>query len=393
MSPWIYLDHHATTPLDPRVAARLHNWQAINYANPGSLSHAAGRAVREEVDRSLAAIGDMLGCSAEELVITSGATESNNLALLGFCLHPRQKRRRLVSVRTEHRAVLDPLEQLTQRGFEIDWLEVYPQGHPLCGLIDLNDAQRKIDDSVAMVSVMLANNEIGVIQPLAELARLCRVRGVCLHSDATQAIGHLDVDVETLDLDLLSFSAHKFYGPKGVGGLYVREQHRRIRLLPQIFGGGQQGNRRAGTLHSPGIVAMAWALQLCQEEGIVERRRIRELRQQLWNRLDQASGGDVAMNGPPLESPHRLDRNLNCRWRRVEGQSLMLACPQLCVSSGSACTTTDPRPSHVLQAIGLSEEEARCSLRFGLGRFTTLQEIEDAADQLNRAYQELQRLV
>ncbi len=393
MTPWIYLDYHATTPLDPRVTARLQEWQAIHYANAGSLAHTAGRAVREEVDRALAAIGQLLGCSAEELVITSGATESNNLALLGFCLHPRQRRRRIVSVRTEHRAVLDPLEQLARAGFEIDWLEVYPQGHPQCGLIDLNDAQRKIDDSVAMVSVMLANNEIGVIQPLAELARLCRAHDVCLHSDATQALGHLDVDVETLDIDLLSFSAHKFYGPKGVGGLYVRERRRRIRLLPQIFGGGQQDNRRAGTLNSPGIVAMAWALQLCREEGIVEGRRLRELRQLLWNRLDQASAGEVAINGPPLEPPYRLDRNLNCRWRRVEGQSLMLACPELCVSSGSACTSTDPRPSHVLQAITLSEEEARCSLRFGLGRFTTLEEIETAAEQLNRAYQQLRRLV
>jgi len=370
----------------------VHRMSADEYANSGSVTHAAGRAVAEQVAVAIANLAKHLHASPDELVMTSGATESNNLALMGVCLHPRQKRRRIVSTQTEHRAVLDPLERLQKIGFEVCLLPVFPQGHPQCGQIDLDQARDKIDESTALVSVLLANNEIGVIQPISDIVKLCRRWDVPLHSDATQAIGHFDVDVDQLDVDLMSFSGHKFYGPKGVGGLFVRHRERRVKLSPQIVGGGQQDNRRSGTLNSPGIVGMSVALDICSRHAESERPNIERMRNQLWAMIETATRGEVTLNGPALDSPSRLTRNLNCHWNHVEGQSLMLACPDLCISSGSACTSANPAPSHVLQAIGLSVEQARCSLRFGLGRFNEPHEIESAAAVLVDAYKKLRLL-
>ncbi len=363
-----------------------------SYANSGSTSHEAGREVATAVAVAIATIAEVLHASPEELVVTSGATESNNLAILGVCLHPRQKRRSIVSVPTEHQAVLDPLDRLKAEGFEVRWLRVYPQGHPECGRIDLQHARELIDESVAIVSVMLANNEIGVLQPLSEIAAMCRRWDVLFHTDASQAVGHIDIDVDALGVDLLSFSAHKFYGPKGIGGLFVRDRQRRVKLYPQIVGGGQQDNRRSGTLNSPGIAGMAVALEECQTQATMERPRIAILRNRLWSRLEAKLESQVSINGPALEPHLRLTRNLNCLWENVEGQSLMMACPDLCFSSGSACTSANPSPSHVLQSIGLSVDQARCSTRFGLGRFTTEQEIDDAVDMLTEAYRKLRSL-
>jgi cysteine desulfurase len=378
--------------MDPAAMEAFHRLSVEDYANYGSVTHAAGRAVAEEVTAAIASIAQSLNASADELVITSGATESNNLALMGVCLHPRQKRRRIVSVQSEHLAVLGPLERLKSLGFEVVLLPVFPQGHPECGRVDLDVAREAIDESTAIVSVMLANNEIGVIQPLAEIAALCQRWGVPLHTDAVQAVGHLDVDVDQLNVDLLSFSAHKFYGPKGIGGLFVRNRDRRVKLHSQIIGGGQQDNRRSGTLNSPGIVAMAVGLDACDKQAALERPRMEYLRNRLWSGLQNSTDGQVTLNGPPLEPNQRLIRNLNCHWKGVEGQSIMLACPDLCMSSGSACTSSNPAPSHVLQSIGLDVDQVRCSLRFGIGRFNTEQEIDTAAELLSTAFVKLLRL-
>lgn len=386
MPPPIYLDNHATTRVDPQVSDAIRAMEESDYANAGSVTHSAGRAVADKVSAALAMIANNLGCEPTELVMTSGATESNNLALFGASLHPRQKRRVVVSVATEHRAVLDPVDRLRSLGFETRWLPVYTGKVSRCGQVDLDAAESLIDDSVAIVSVMQANNEIGVIQPIRELAELCGRHGALLHCDATQAVGHIDVKVDELGVDLMSFSSHKFYGPKGVGGLFVRERGRRVKLHAQIVGGGQQENRRSGTLNSIGIIATAVALERCRTLAPTERPRMKQLRDTFWSKLTERFP-EVELNGPALESTMRLDRNLNCRWPNVEGQSLMLACPDLCISSGSACTSAEPRPSHVLAALGLSMEEIRCSTRLGFGRFTTDDEVERAVEMLVDAYQ------
>lgn len=367
------------------------------FANAGSITHAAGRQVAELVDKAIAEMASRIGASADEIVITSGATESNNLAIFGVCLHPRQLRRKVISVVTEHRAILDPLARLRQHGFTVELVQVAANQTPAAGSVDLQQLAELVDAETALVSVMLANNEIGTIQPLAEIARLCRQVGCLLHTDATQAVGRIPVDVDALDVDLLSFSGHKFYGPKGVGGLFVRRRERRVRLQAQILGGGQQHNFRSGTLNSTGIVGMFAALEACVASLKVDQHRLATLRNHLFELVSQ--GIDfVSLNGPPLtgvsaDAHGRLAGNLNCCFYPVEGQSLMLATPELAVSSGSACTSAEPRPSHVLHAIGLSEEQSRSSLRFGLGRFNTLSEIEQAADWIVDAARQLRKLI
>ena len=378
-----------------------------HFANAGSITHEAGRAVAERLERARHELASLFGATDDELVITSGATESNNLALFGTCLHPRQKRRKIVSLVSEHKAVLDPLRRLEQAGFEVALLPVDDQTCSVPGSVDLDRLIAAIDDNTAIVSVMLANNEIGTLQPLREIADLCHARGSILHTDATQAVGRLPISVDSLDVDLLSFSAHKFYGPKGVGGLYVRSRERRVKLQGQIVGGGQQQNLRAGTLNSAGLVGMTAALQNCyQLNGWLEcptaigdeQARIARLRDRLWNAV-RSGLEHVQLNGPELQNPDlstgwtRLAGNLNLCFYPIEGQSLMLEIPGLAMSSGSACTSADPRPSHVLEAIGLSVEESRSSLRFGIGRFNTEHEIDVAADLLVTAAHKLRKLL
>lgn len=398
----IYLDNHATTPLDPAALEAMLPLLRDHFANAGSVTHAAGRAVAAQIDASIADMAQMIGATDDELVITSGATESNNLAILGTCLHPRQKRRKVVSVVTEHKAVLDPVARLKQHGFTVELVPVLRRDSAAAGLVDLDALSAAIDDDTALVSVMLANNEIGVVQPLAEIARLCHAADCLFHSDATQAVGRMPIDVDALDVDLLSFSAHKFYGPKGVGGLFVRRRGRRIRLQAQIVGGGQQHNFRSGTLNTAGIVGMHAALSVCLQSLEQDQARIAALRSRLFHSL-QGDCPEVFLNGPAIdfanqaeptsEQPGRLLGNLNCCFYPVEGQSLMLEIPELAVSSGSACTSANPSPSHVLQAIGLSEEESRSSLRLGIGRFNTESEIDQAANWLADAYQKLKKLI
>ncbi|GIW98992.1 MAG: cysteine desulfurase [Pirellulaceae bacterium] len=392
----VYLDYHATTPVATEVLQAMLPYFRELFANPGSVTHRMGREVAMVVDQHVAMIAHALGASDEEIVITSGATESNNLALFGYCLHPRQQRRKIVSVVTEHRAILDPLQRLERSGFEVVMLPVEDQTGTCPGRIILEQALERIDSSTALVTMMLANNEIGVVQPLTAIAERCHEVGAVLHTDATQAVGRIPIDVDLLDVDLLSFSAHKIYGPKGVGGLFVRRRNRRIRLQPQIVGGGQQQNLRSGTLNVPGIVGLARAMQLVTEEMDTEVARQRQLRDHLWHLLSSQLDF-VQLNGPPLEHhapgiDRRLANNLNCCFYPVEGQSLLLEIPDLAVSSGSACTSAHPEPSHVLQAIGLSEDRARSSLRFGLGRDTTMADIETAAQWLVDAALRLRQL-
>jgi cysteine desulfurase len=326
-----------------------------------------------------------------EIVFTSGATESNNLAIRGVA-ERRRRGNHLVSVQTEHKAVLDPLARLARRDCQVTLLPVASQQSTCPGLVDLEQLSAAIEDDTFLVSVMLANNEIGVIQPLDEIAALCAERGVLLHTDATQAVGRVPVDVRALQVDLLSLSAHKFYGPKGVGALFVRREGRPVRMMPQIDGGGQESGNRGGTLNVPGIVGMARALALCVEEMDREPARASRLRQRLFETLLEQVP-ELELNGPPLNALHRrLPGNLNCRFPRVDGQALMLHAPEVAVSSGSACTSANPEPSHVLRALGLDADQVRSSLRFGVGRYNTEDEMHYAAAALGEAVRHLRRL-
>lgn len=387
-SDLVYLDNHSTTRCDPRVVEVMLPLLTENYGNVHSVSHEAGRSAADVVQQAMTEIANAIGAQEDEIVITSGATESNNLALRGLMYHPRQKRRRIITVSTEHRAVLDPIKRLESEGFHAIYLPVYPQGHIHCGKVDLEQLESLLDDDTAVVSVMLANNEIGVLQDIQLIAELCHKQGTLLHCDATQAVGRMPVDVEQLGVDLLSASAHKFYGPKGVGVLYVRRRGRRVRLVPMIDGGGQQNGLRSGTINSAGIVAMGCAIRLCDDLAANERRRIDELTKQLWDGIRRAIP-DVKLNGPNLEKSQRLIGNLNICFPHVEGAALMAACPSLALSSGSACSSLQAGVSHVLTGIGLSELEARQSVRIGVGRFNTQNEIELAVHLLTAAHARL----
>jgi cysteine desulfurase len=388
----IYLDNHATTRMDPRVVDAMLPWMLTEFANPGSVTHEPGRRVANKIDACRERVAALLNASDEDVVFTSGATESINLAIFGTALHPKQKRRRIVSAPTEHRAVLDPLNRLQKEGWEIVHLPVERDDPGHIGEVDFASGQRAINDSTALVCLMLGNNEIGSVQPFEAIARSCRDHGALLHIDASQAVGRIPVDFQALGADLLSFSTHKFYGPKGVGGLIVRRETASRKLFPQIVGGGQQHNLRSGTLNSVGIVGLASALDLAIDGMGTEINRLACLRSELWELLSSEIEG-LTLNGPDWRvdpsSLRRLPGNLNVCFPRVEGQSLMLRIPQLAVSSGSACTSADPHPSHVLRAIGKSEDESRSSIRFGIGRFNTQDEINQAAAWLIEAYRDL----
>ncbi len=385
MNP-IYLDNHATTQVDPRVVEVMIHMMSVDYGNAGSISHSYGQEAREAVESARQQIATILGAESREIIFTSGATESNNLAIKGTGEHPRRRGQHLVTGLTEHRAVLDPVERLRQRGWEMSLVPPKQQGAPDAGTLEVDRVLALLRDDTALVSVMLANNEMGAIQPMAEIGRACRQRQIPFHCDATQAVGHIPVDVRGLHVDLMSFSAHKFHGPKGVGGLYVRRHGHAARLATQLDGGGQEFGFRSGTLNVPGIVGMAKALQLAVEELDGEAARLAGLRRQLWEGL-QARVPGILLNGPALEpGERRLPGNLNVCFAGVSGQALMLAMPELAVSSGSACTAADPQPSHVLKAIGLDEDAVRSSLRFGLGRFNTESEIDQALEVVVAAW-------
>ncbi len=392
----VYMDNHATTRVDPRVVDAMLPYFDSTYGNPHSV-HAAGHEARDAVDAARVSIASAIGADPSELVFTSGATESNNLAIRGVAERDRRRGNHLVSAATEHKAVLDPLSRLASRGYELTLLDVEQHDSPRAGWLDPQKVAGAIRDDTCLVSVMLANNEIGVIQPLAEIAAICKSQGVLLHCDATQAVGKIPVDVSSLDVDLMSFTAHKIYGPKGIGALYVRRRDPIVRLEPQITGGGQQEGRRSGTLNVPGIVGFAKALELCLDELPNEMLRLAALRNRLATTLIEQLPG-VQLCGSALDSrydngtPLRLPGNLNLSFGNVDGEALLLAMENLAVSSGAACTATDSEPSHVLRALGFTDDEARSSLRFGLGRFNDAADLDFAVARVVEAVQKLRKL-
>ncbi|MGE0607522.1 MAG: cysteine desulfurase family protein [Pirellulales bacterium] len=398
----IYMDNHATTRVDPRVVAAMLPFFDSVYGNAGSVGHIFGEQARQAVDAARAVVASSLGASPREIIFTSGATESNNLAIRGVVERARRRGNHLLSVSTEHKSVLDPLDRLSRRGFEVTLLDVSQlqasDADPASGggWLDPQKVEAAIRDETALVSVMLANNEIGTLQPLAEIGRICRQRGVPLHCDATQAVGKIPVDVQDLQVDLLSFTAHKIYGPKGIGGLYARRQGGGVRLQSQIDGGGQEGGLRSGTLNVPGIVGLAAALELCLAEMPAEAARLSALRNRLHAGLT-AELADVTLNGPPLDASagdtaRRLPGNLNLSFAYVDGEALMMSIKDLAVSSGSACTSANPEPSHVLRALGIGDDLTRASLRFGLGRFNTAEDVEFAISAVSEAVRRLRKL-
>lgn len=393
----IYLDNHATTAVDPRVVDAMIPLMIDQYANAGSITHEPGRRVACIIEQAKDQMLDLLGAPQAELVITSGATESINLALTGFCLHPRQMRRSLIVGSIDHRAVLDCAKKLSRAGLIIHSLLVETSDHAqttATGVYDIESLKELLSEDVALVSLILGNNEIGTLQEIRSLADLCHAQGAVLHLDATQAVGKIPFDASSTGADLISFSAHKFYGPKGVGGLLICNDQ--LKLTPLIVGGGQQNNLRSGTLNTAGIVGMAKALEISAADLPSELPNIYKLRQRLWDKLRSGIEG-LQLNGPSWPRDldqqtvglERLPGNLNVQFPNVDGQSLMLKVPSLALSSGSACSSAEPHPSHVLLGIGLGEDQARCSLRFGIGRFNTESQIDIAADKIIAAYREL----
>jgi len=393
----IYLDNHATTRVDPRVVEAMLPFFSEAFGNAGSKGHALGEAASDAVERSRESVATGIGAEPREIVFTSGATESNNLAIRGVAEHPRRRGNHWVSVQTEHQAVLGPLARVAKHGDEVTLLEVEPFPSKHAGWLDPQKVAEALRDDTVLVSVMLANNEIGVLQPLAEIGEICHARGVLLHCDATQAVGKVSVDVQKLGIDLLSCSSHKIYGPKGVGALYVRRRNPTVRLEPQIIGGGQEVGRRSGTLNTPGIVGFAMALELCLSELPTEAQRLASLRHRLWAGLDDRLK-NLRLCGPTLGAedpngqPLRLPGNLNISFGNVDGEALLLAMKELAVSSGATCASAEPGPSHVLLALGMGEDQARSSLRFGLGRFNTEGEIERAINLVIRGVERLREL-
>jgi len=366
----IYLDCHATTPVDPHVVEAMVPFFTEHFGNPSSLMHQYGWEAEAAVKRSREFIAQGINATSEEIVFTSGATEANNLAIKGVAEAYFSKGRHIVTVQTEHSAVLDPCAYLESLGFEVTYLPVYSDG-----LVDLAALERSLREDTILVSVMAANNEIGVLQPLAEMGRRCRDRGILFHTDAAQAIGKIDLNVEAQCIDLLSMTAHKVYGPKGVGALYVRRRQPRVKLAPQLHGGGQERGMRSGTLYTPQIVGFAKALEIAWQSQSSEQRWIGELRDRLWQAIRDIPG--IHLNGHPTQ---RLANNLNVSVEGVDGQALLLGLRNVAaISSGSACSSTSTAPSHVLKAIGHSDDLAYASLRFGISRFTTTEQIDHVA--------------
>ena len=365
----IYLDYSATTPVDPRVVDQMVPWLYEQFGNPASRSHAFGWEADEAVERARAQVADLVNADPREIIWTSGATESDNLAIKGAAAFYSQRGKHVITVRTEHKAVLDPCRELERQGFEVTYLDVQENG-----LIDLDVFKAALRPDTILVSVMMVNNEIGVVQDIESLGEICRDKGIVFHVDAAQATGKVEIDLQKLKVDLMSFSAHKTYGPKGIGALYVRRKPR-VRIEAQIHGGGHERGFRSGTLATHQIVGMGEAFRLAKEEMQLENDRIRMLRDRLWAGLSQIE--EVYLNG---DMDQRVPHNLNVSFNYVEGESLIMAIKELAVSSGSACTSASLEPSYVLRALGRNDELAHSSIRFTIGRFTTEQEIDTAVE-------------
>jgi cysteine desulfurase len=388
----IYMDNQATTRVDPRVVEVMLPFFTERYGNPGSVTHAFGREAREAVETARQEIAAVIGVAEREVIFTSGATESNNLAIRGVADRSRRKGNHLVTVATEHRAALDPMEHLGRHGFDVTLLDVRPSGSVDAGRVDPEQVTAAIRDDTVLVSVMLANNEIGVIQDIAAIGAICRSRGVPFHCDATQGVGKLPIDLGAIEMDLMSFSAHKIYGPKAIGALVVRRRPGGVRLTPQILGGGQQRGLRSGTLWPAGIVGFAKAITLCRDELPTEAARLAGLRNRLMESL-HATVPDLLLCGPALDAAGlRLPGNLMVSFTGVDAEALLLSMPELALSSGAACSSARPEPSHVLRALGMDDDQVRSSVRFGLGRFNTEDDVQWAVTTISRTVERLRKM-
>ena len=373
MNTPIYLDYSATTPCDPRVVERMVPYFTDTFGNAASRSHSFGWTAEAAVEEARSQVAQLIGAHPKEVLWTSGSTEANNLAIKGVAQMYKQKGNHLITAVTEHKAVLDPMKYLETQGYEVTWLEVDDQGH-----VDLKELEAAITDKTILVSLMAANNEVGTAHPIEQIGAICKAKGTLFHTDATQAPGKLSLDVESQHIDLMSLSAHKMYGPKGVGCLYVRRKNPRVRLTSQMDGGGHERGMRSGTLNVTGIVGMGEAARICREEMDQEVPKLIALRDRLQDRIFKELP-DAVLNGDP---DHRLPHLTNISFPYVEGESLLMGIKEVAVSSGSACTSASLEPSYVLKSLGLGDELAHSSIRFSMGRFTTEEEVDFAADRV-----------
>jgi cysteine desulfurase len=379
----IYMDYHATTPMDPRVFEVMKPYFLETFGNAASRNHSFGWEAEEAVEKSRKQIASLIGATAKEIVFTSGATESNNLAIKGVAEMYAEKGNHIITAATEHKAILDTCKRLEKHGVRVTYLPVQTNG-----LVDLEQLQAAITDKTILISLMYANNEIGVLQPIAEIGKLAKSKGVLLHTDATQAVGKVPVNVIKDNIDLMSLSAHKMYGPKGVGALYVRRKSPRVQLTAQMDGGGHERGMRSGTLNVPGIVGLGEACALCQAEMAEESKRMAYLRDKLRDKL-QSELDETYINGT---MEHRLPNNLNISFAYVEGESLLMGINDIAVSSGSACTSATLEPSYVLKALGAGDDLAHSSIRFGLGRFNTEEQVDYVAAKVIEVVKKLREL-
>lgn len=378
----IYLDNNATTPMDPRVLEAMIPYFTQKFGNAASRNHPFGWAAEEGVDYAREQVAKLIGANEKEIIFTSGATEANNLALKGVFEMYKDKGNHIITCTTEHKAVLDACKHIEKLGAEVTYLQVKSDG-----LIDLQELENAITDKTILIAIMYGNNEIGVIQPIKEISAIAHKRGALFFTDATQAVGKIPVDVNADGIDLMSFSAHKMYGPKGVGALYVRRKNPRVKVTAQMDGGGHERGMRSGTLNVPGIVGFGKACELCQLEMAEESKRLSALRDKLESSLTTLEESYVNGN-----REHRLPHVANISFKYVEGEGLMMAMKDMAVSSGSACTSASLEPSYVLKSLGLSDDLAHSSIRFGLGRFTTEEEVDFAIEQTKKAVNHLRDL-
>ena len=379
----IYMDNHATTPLDPRVLEAMMPYFTNKFGNAASRNHSFGWSAEEAVENARQQVASLIGATAKEIIFTSGATESDNLMIKGVAEMYREKGNHIITQAIEHKAVLDTCKNLEKHGFEVTYLPVQKDGR-----VDPDDVRKAIKPSTILICIMYANNEIGVINPIAEIGKIAKERGIIFAVDGVQAVGKIPVDVQKDNIDLLAISAHKIYGPKGVGALYVRRRNPRVQLSAIIDGGGHERGMRSGTLNVPGIVGLGKACELCQQEMASESERLGALRDRLKAGLE-AKLDEVFINGS-LE--HRLPNNLNMSFAYVEGESLLMGINDVAVSSGSACTSATLEPSYVLKALGVGEDLAHTSIRFGLGRFTTQEEVDYVVDKMVQVVTKLREL-
>jgi len=379
----IYMDNHATTPLDPRVLEAMMPYFTTVFGNAASRNHSFGWEAEAAVEKAREQVAKLIGATAKEIIFTSGATESNNLAIKGIAEMYKERGNHIITQVTEHKATLDTCKRLEKYGYRVTYLPVKADG-----LIDLDDLKRAIDDKTILVTIMIANNEIGVVQPVAEIGKLCHEKGVLFHTDGVQAVGKIPVNVNAMQIDAMSLSAHKIYGPKGVGALYVRRRNPRVQISEQINGGGHERGMRSGTLNVPGIVGLGEACEIAREEMESESKRLSALRDKLKAKLEN-SLDYIHVNG---SMENRLPGNLNMSFVYVEGESLLMGINDIAVSSGSACTSATLEPSYVLKALGLGDDVAHSSIRFGLGRFNNEAEVDYVSDKVIDVVQKLREL-